>query len=471
MVGVAECLTIDRVTAWILANESWDFLAIYYNAIDHLCHHFMPYHPPLRAGISAVDFDLYQGVVAAIYRFLDTVLGRLLERAGPDTAVLLVSDHGFYSDERRPRPSQRSELKNARHWHRPLGVLCFAGPPFKKNEVLHGAGIADITPTVLTLFGLPCGDDMDGVPLVAAFADQPELVRIPSWETVPGECGMHPPGYEPDPWEAGEALKQLADLGYIAYPEGDNEGTLQRLQKERMFHLAVHFLETGRDAEAATQFEELLNDEPANADFLLYLARCRLALGEFDACRKLLGEVTRLAPESAHAEFLLGKVCAALGDHQAALGHFDRVLELDPRLPTLHWTKGQTHLRLKQWPEAERAFRTALELDPDSARAHLGLAHVFLVQNQFEKAAAAARNATQLNYRLADAHYVLGIALARLDQPAPALAAFETCLQIDPKSASAHQWLAALHEQATGDLARAAEHRRRARELAQQHNQ
>jgi tetratricopeptide (TPR) repeat protein len=112
-----------------------------------------------------------------------------------------------------------------------------------------------------------------------------------------------------------------------------------------------------------------------------------------------------------------------------------------------------------------------LELDRDSAHAHLGLAHVFLVQSQFEKAAAAARNATQLNYHSADAHYVLGIALARLDQPAPALAAFETCLQIDPKSASAHQWLAALHEQATGDLAQAAEHRRCARELAQQHNQ
>src|SRR5262249_38950029 len=209
--------------------------------------------------------------------------------------------------------------KNARHWHRPLGVLCFSGPPFKKNEVLHGAGIADITPTLLTLFELPCGDDMDGVPLVAAFADRPELARIPSWENVLGFCGMHPPGFEPDPWEAGEALKQLADLGYIAYPEGDNEACLQRLRKERVFHLAVHYLEPGRNAEAARHFEELLRDDPANVDFLLYLARCRLALGEFEACGKLLGETLRLAPESAHAAFLSGRVCAALGDHQDAL--------------------------------------------------------------------------------------------------------------------------------------------------------
>jgi hypothetical protein len=42
------------------------------------------------------------------------------------------------------------------------------------------------------LFGLPVGEDMDGRVLVQAFDHTPEIERIPSWESEPGECGMHP---------------------------------------------------------------------------------------------------------------------------------------------------------------------------------------------------------------------------------------------------------------------------------------
>jgi tetratricopeptide (TPR) repeat protein len=464
-VALAECLTVSRVAGWIQEHESWDFLAVYYNAVDHLGHHFMAYHPPRRDGISEHDFGLYQGVITAIYRFQDRLLGELVDRAGPETALLLVSDHGFYSDHRRPPESRRSQLKNARLWHRPLGIFCAAGKPFRAGAVVHGASILDITPTVLALLGLPIGDDMDGRPLVSALDSPVEVASIPSWEAVPGDCGMHPPGFQEDPWDAWESLKQLADLGYVDLPTGDMQETARQLRRERLFHLAVHYLETGRPAEAADRFQELVGEEPANVDFLLYLARCRLALGELPACRELLAEVLRHRPHSPHVFFLLGKACSAEEQPAAALTHYLSAEQLDPRLPLLYSAMGQAYFQLQRWTEAERTFRRALELDRDSAAAHLGLAHVYLVQNRFREARAAAQSATVLNHHLADAHFVRGIALARLDQPGPALQAFETCLRIDPRSAAAHRWLAVLHEQATGDQARAAEHRRRAEEL------
>ena len=58
------------------------------------------------------------------------------------------------------------------------------------------------------------------------------------------------------------------------------------------------------------------------------------------------------------------------------------------------------------------------------------------------------------------------VALARLGRAGRAIQAFETCLALRPQTAAAHHWLAAIHEQATGDLAKAAEHRRRAEELS-----
>ena len=40
----------------------------------------------------------------------------------------------------------------------------------------------DLTPTILALFGLPVGQEMDGRVLVQAFDEVPQVERIPRWE-------------------------------------------------------------------------------------------------------------------------------------------------------------------------------------------------------------------------------------------------------------------------------------------------
>jgi tetratricopeptide (TPR) repeat protein len=479
-VALAESWSVTRVATWILENQPWDFLAVYFNAIDHVGHHFMPFYPPLRPGIPPDEYEFYSGVIPKVYRFHDYLLGDLLRLAGPEATVVLVSDHGFYSDDRRPPASQRSELKHARLWHRPLGMVCLAGPGVKAGSVVRGAGILDITPTILTLLGQPVAEDMDGRPLMEIMEDTDPTApkRIPSWDAVPGKAGMHPPEYQGDPWEAQEALRQLADLGYLNVPTGDSEAAIRSIRRERTFNLALHLLETGRPADAIAHFETLLADassepdagkeagSPDPAAMLLYLARCRFDLKLYAACRELLERARQYEPGSAHIEFLLGMICAAEGKMGDALDHYLEAEKLDPRLPALHWRMGRAYLNLQRWEESARAFRQAQTLDPDSPQAHLGLAHVALVAGRFAEAAAAARQALARHYQLPEAHYVMGIALARQNLAQPALQAFQTCLEFDPRFADAHKWLAALLEQATGDHAKAAEHRRRASELS-----
>jgi len=46
---LAENCSLHNAATWILENESWDFLAVYYNGIDHFCHAFMNFHPPRQA--------------------------------------------------------------------------------------------------------------------------------------------------------------------------------------------------------------------------------------------------------------------------------------------------------------------------------------------------------------------------------------------------------------------------------------
>src|SRR4029077_1056746 len=98
-------------------------------------------------------------------------------------------------------------------WHRNFGVFVAAGPGLKADSIIHGASLLDITPTILAMFGLPVGRDMEGKVLVNAFEKLPEIERIPSWEEV-DDPSAGPRVGKPladDPQAAAAALQQLVE--------------------------------------------------------------------------------------------------------------------------------------------------------------------------------------------------------------------------------------------------------------------
>ena len=100
---IAETMTMHAAATEVLEHADWDFAAVYYDAIDHFCHAFMPYHPPRLPWIEEEDFAIYQHVIANAYRYHDAMLGRLLELAGPEATVIVMSDHGFHPDDHAAR--------------------------------------------------------------------------------------------------------------------------------------------------------------------------------------------------------------------------------------------------------------------------------------------------------------------------------------------------------------------------------
>ena len=216
MVGraIAECASIQSVATALMQREPWDFMGVYFDSIDHFCHGFMAYRPPQTEHVSDEDYAHYKGVVDAGYRFHDMMLGAVLELAGDDTLVMVISDHGFESSELRQRPIPVEPAGPAAH-HRMLGMFAAMGPGLKRDERLYGASVLDITPTVLHALGLPVGEDMDGHVLLSMFDEPGEIATISSWDDEEGEDGGHPEGAQQDPLEAREALDQLVALGYI----------------------------------------------------------------------------------------------------------------------------------------------------------------------------------------------------------------------------------------------------------------
>jgi tetratricopeptide (TPR) repeat protein len=463
---LAECCSIHNAATWILENQPWDFLTVFYNAIDHFCHGFMKYYPPRMPGIEQREFEIYRDVVPAAYRFQDALLGRLLSLAGSDVTVIIVSDHGFHSDDLRPRNIVRERAGNT-GWHRPIGVICMKSPGLRKDERIYGANLLDIAPTVLALFGLPVGQDMDGRLLTQAFDAPPQPDWIPSWEDEPGECGMHPADMRMDAAAAQVVIQQFVALGYLDAPTEDAAEAVASSIEENKYNLARVYMDSQRPDEALPLFEELSRAKPLEIRFGLELAQCYVTLRRPEDAKTVLEPYVQRGSQP-WADWLLGVIHSETGSLETAIFHLERAEQTNPRLPELHLRLGNTYKQMHRWHDAGRAFERAIQIDGDSASAHIGLASVHLAQRKNPEAAEEALVAVGLAHYMPLGHYFLGIALSRLGEFERAVTAFETALSILPRFVNAHRWLAAVHSQPGGDARKAIEHRRIARELRRQ---
>lgn len=498
---LSENCSIHNAATWILQNEPWDFLAVYYNGIDHFCHGFMHYHPPRLEWVPEERYEIYRDVVNGAYRFHDMMLDTLLQLAGPETTVILVSDHGFHSDHLRPRGIPKEPAGPAIQ-HRPFGIVCMKGENIKQDERIYGATLLDITPTILTMFGLPVGEDMDGRVLLQAFENPPAIQRIPSWENEPGECGMHPADLRMDPAAAQAVLQQFVALGYIQPPSEDQTKAVEIAVREQQYNLGRVYLDSRKYPQALSIFEDLVKKWPDEVRFQQHLAQCYTLLQRRSDAKQILqalmardtkpaspqnnkegsdaglaqpntdeaGRSERKDDAAGHeapaektprpwAEFLMGVIQFHEGEMEQALASLQRAEAADPRLPDLYLRIGETYLRLRRNDDAERAFLRALEIDGDSPEAHLGLAMVRLRQRRNEEAAESALVAVGLQHFLPAGHFHLGVALARLGHRERATLAFETAAGMLPGLLVAHRWLATLYVQPGGDPEKAARHR------------
>jgi tetratricopeptide (TPR) repeat protein len=421
---LASTITAHAVATWILEHREWDFLAVSYETIGRLARLF----PPSSAAA-------YAEVLPNACQFHDLLLGRLLQLAGPEATVMIVS--AGEADQ---------------------GIFCLAGPGVPRDELVFAAGVLDLVPTILALYGLPKSEEMPGRAL-AGEAPPP----IPSWDALPGDAGLLPEADFPDPWDTAAALDQLAALGYADEPSEENVRRRRRAEWEREINLARVQLAANRPGEAVRILEPLAAEDPSVALVQLWLAQACRRAGDAPRCRAIVDRA--LAAANPDPAFHVLRANLLLFDRQpaAALDHL-RAAAAQPENPGILAAIGRAHLSLQQPEEAEAVFRGALERNPHSAEAWRGLAGALLIRKRHEAAAEAAIESLNYDYNQPAGHLLLGSALSELGELARAARAFEFALRIYPQSALAHDSLAGVLER-QGDAARAAEHRRQAEEL------
>jgi len=439
---LAEAYSVHAAATHLMETDpGWDFMAVYYRAIDEISHHFMHYHPPRMEGIPGEDFEIYQHVVRANYRAHDMMLQRLLQLAGPDTTVILVSDHGFHSDHLRPEFTPRVPA-GITVWHRDQGVILAKGSGIAPGRDIHGARLLDIAPTVLHHFGLPIGDDMEGRVLKEIFATDHPVRSIPTWEnagSTPTRRGSLSAG------ESQALLDQFVALGYIDEIPSDPTEAAESTRRENKWSLARAYLYTGKHAEALPLLEDCFDAIPQRTDFAQSLARTQLALGLTAEAEETLATTYENLGDSPASLILHGQIAFHKKEYREALTHLESALGKSPCSVPILDLCCRTYAVLDQWEKARETASLLLSIDPTSIQAHNTLARCHLRDGKPELAAETALSAIGLQFASPRAHQLLGSALILLGKWDEAEKAYANADHLSPGNHTTMEALQTIH--------------------------
>ena len=94
----------DRMTDTALQfmkDQEWQFFMVVYREPDEMAHFFWHHMDPTHPQHPAVESTPFKDAIQNYYQRIDQVIGQLLETSGPDTNLIIMSDHGtgpFYKD-------------------------------------------------------------------------------------------------------------------------------------------------------------------------------------------------------------------------------------------------------------------------------------------------------------------------------------------------------------------------------------
>ena len=332
-VRMAQAATVQSAGVWMLAESGEtppDAVFVHQAILQHARRTY---------GDTADD-----GAVAGAWRLLDGLVGRLADLAGPDCLVLVVSSG----------------------WQDAPGVIIAAGPGVTRRDGVENAGLLDIAPTILAVFGM-ADPHLPGKRL-SAVAALPGSRPAPS-PRRPGRLmpdprlmgalrlfGYRPPRRPPPKWGA-DGLGELA---------------LMMLDRDPIGAL--------RAADAA------LAIDPDAVTTLRVKVRAHVALQQPEPLEALGDTLRRLAPDRGWGALSLGARHILRGEVRDARPWLKQS-EADTSVTTLV-TVGTLWIAAGRLADAARVFQKVVALDPGNVTAEIGLAMAASARRDFMAAEA-----------------------------------------------------------------------------------
>jgi len=83
-----------QTALWLMNEQEWDFLMVVYREPDDMAHFFWHYMDPTHPLHPQEKENPLKDAILHYYQKVDQAIGQLLEASGPDTNLMIMSDHG-----------------------------------------------------------------------------------------------------------------------------------------------------------------------------------------------------------------------------------------------------------------------------------------------------------------------------------------------------------------------------------------
>ncbi len=428
-----------------LAARHDPMTAVYFEGIDMFGHRFQHCMPPRMALCPDQDYRAFRDAVTTFYEAQDSLLGPILEAAGPEATVLVVSDHGFKTGDGRPSDLLPFTTEQPVEWHDQEGIFILSGPASRHGERLASLPtLFDIMPTILYLMGLPAAQNMPGRVLLEAL--DPGLTgshpvrTIASYEPLGSPRSIAAPAGEGAREAEEELLANLRALGYIGgdatEAPGHAGGAGEQTQVFYHRNLAMYLLKHKEYAKAVEQLLVANQREKLPKNYQM-LSEAYVGLGRVDDAIAALEEGLRTI-ERNDPEAVLWMVQIDLsrpGGPAAAREVAARYAALTAKRPGLD----DAIAGLLREQEGDRSgaaalYRKSLAADPT---------RVVAAQRRFAIEGAdrardlepLLRRALAKDRRIDEYHNLLGLILASTGRNAEAIDSFRRAADLDPDNA------------------------------------
>ena len=309
--------TYRRVGLHLLERDRSDLLMVYIEGVDSTSHLFGHlFRVDGLAGELAVQQARYGRAVEEMYVYADEIIGDFMAHMDDDTTLVVLSDHGFQLGALPEDPSKTRDMRRvSERYHRIDGILYLYGKGVRAGRRIDRATQLDVTPTLLTLLGVPPAADMPGRVLIEALSEHELPARVATYETGPSQEGGPTRDANVDP----QVLERLRALGYLdtESPQGDR-------------NMAAMLFESKRYDEAVAAYRKLVEANPEDGGLRASLAGALASTGEYDAALAELAEAIELQPINPEAHHNRGAIFERQGNRDDAVGEYRNALRYNP---------------------------------------------------------------------------------------------------------------------------------------------
>ena len=255
----------------------------------------------------------------------------------------------------------------------------------------------------------------------------------------------------------------------------------------------------GGAAAAIRGLQQVLRDRPRSAEANYLLASAYVAQQQREPAIRVYRRLTELLPQAPQPWFLMGTILAAdnkpaearnafeksaeiapdylppveqlvnldLADKQyaAALDRAQKLIDRSPKVGQAWAIRGKIHFAQRDFAKAEPDLLKAIELDPQLEPAYLLLAQLYMATSKQDQAIARLNAFVQQRKDAPTLMLLATIQHQLKDYPA-ARDAYEQLLTVSPNSVAALNNLAVFYSEQFGDIGKALDYAKKARDLA-----